>query len=75
MAHDWVKSPKKWIDPAKESTADKTALQSGQKTYQEICAERGKDWRQAIDETAEVLDRVLTLTRILLMGLNIVLDV
>ena len=56
MAHDWVKSPKKWIDPAKESTADKTALQSGQKTYQEICAERGKDWRQAIDETAEVLE-------------------
>ncbi len=42
MAHDWVKSPKKWIDPAKESTADKTALQSGQKTYQEICAERGR---------------------------------
>lgn len=56
MAHDWVKSPKKWIDPAKESTADKTAMQSGQKTYQEICAERGKDWRQAIDETAEVLE-------------------
>lgn len=56
MNHTWVKSPKKWIDPAKESTADKTALQSGQKTYQEICAERGKDWRQAIDETAEVLE-------------------
>lgn len=55
MNHTWVKSPKKWIDPAKESTADKTALQSGQKTYPEICAERGKDWRQAIDETAEVL--------------------
>ena len=55
MNHAWVKSPKKWIDPAKESTADKTALQSGQKTYPEICAERGKDWRQAIDETAEVL--------------------
>ncbi len=56
MAHAWVKSPKKWIDPAKESTADKTAMQSGQKTFQDVCAERGKDWRQAIDETAEVLE-------------------
>lgn len=55
LAHVWVKSPKKWIDPAKESNAGKTALQSGQKTYQDVCAERGKDWRQAIDETAEVL--------------------
>lgn len=56
MSHAWVKSPKKWIDPAKESTADKTAMQSGQKTFQDVCAERGKDWRQAIDETAEVLE-------------------
>ena len=55
LAHDWIKTPKKWIDPQKESNANKTALQSGQKTYQDICAERGKDWRQAIDETAEVL--------------------
>ena len=55
LEHTWVKSPKKWIDPAKESSAGQTALQSGQKTYQDICAERGKDWRQAVDETAEVL--------------------
>lgn len=55
LAHDWVKSPKKWIDPAKESTANQTAMQSGQKTFQDICAEQGKDWHKAIDETAEVL--------------------
>ena len=55
MAHSWVKAPKKWIDPAKEAGAGQTALQSGQKTYQDVCAERGKDWRQAIEETAEVL--------------------
>ena len=55
MAHTWVKAPKKWIDPAKEAGAVQTALQSWQKTYQDVCAEGGKDWRQAIDETAAVL--------------------
>ncbi len=56
LEHSWVKVPKKWIDPAKESTANKTALQSGQKTFQDICAEQGKDWKDAVDETAEVLE-------------------
>ena len=55
LDHSWVKAPKKWIDPAKESTADKTALQSGQKTFQDLCAERGKDWKEAVQEMAEVL--------------------
>lgn len=56
MEHTWVKAPKKWIDPAKESTANKIALQSGQKTFQDICAEQGKDWKEAINETAQVLE-------------------
>lgn len=56
MAHSWVKSPKKWIDPSKESAADKIAMQSGQKTFQDVCAERGKDWRLAIEEYAEALE-------------------
>ena len=55
LSHTWTKAPKKWIDPAKESTADKTALQSGQKTFQDLCAERGKDWKEAVRETAEVI--------------------
>ena len=55
LDHAWVKSPKKWIDPAKEANADKTALQSGQKTFQDLQAEKGKDWKDAVDEIAEVL--------------------
>lgn len=55
MEHTWVKSPKKWIDPSREATADKIALQSGQKTFPDLCAERGKDWKDAVTETAEVL--------------------
>ena len=56
MDHSWVKAPKKWIDPSKEATADKIALQSGQKTFQDLQAEKGKDWKEAIDELAEVLE-------------------
>lgn len=55
MEHVWVKSPKKWIDPTKEATADKIALQTGQKTFQDLCAEKGKDWKKVIEEMAEVL--------------------
>ena len=56
MAHGWVKQPKKWIDPLKESSATKTALNTGQKTYKQIAAEAGKDGRQQIDDTAEVIE-------------------
>lgn len=55
MAHKWVQAPKKWIDPTKETTATKTALATGQKTFQDVAAEQGKDWKDAINEMAEVL--------------------
>lgn len=54
--HEWVAAPKKWIDPGKEATATKIALQTGQKTYQQIAAENGKDWKEQIDETVAVLE-------------------
>ena len=53
--HRWVKDPKPWIDPAKEATATKTALQTGQKTFKQIAAENGSDWRTQVDDIAEVL--------------------
>lgn len=56
LAHYWVKAPKKWIDPAKESNANKIALATGQKTFQDIAAEQGKDWREAMREMAEVVN-------------------
>lgn len=56
LEHMWVKAPKPWIDPVKEASANKTALQSCQKTLPDICAERGKDWKDAIDEMAAVND-------------------
>jgi capsid protein len=52
--HTWIKAPKPWIDPVKEATATKIAIETGQKTLKDIAAENGKDWRQTIDDMAEV---------------------
>lgn len=56
LAHDWTQEPRPWIDPQKESTANKTALQTGQKTFKQISAENGRDWRDQVDDIAEVLE-------------------
>ena len=54
--HSFVKPPKPWIEPSKETVATKTALQSGQKTFKQIAAENGADWRKQIDDICEVLE-------------------
>lgn len=54
LKHSWIASPKRWIDPQKEANANKTALDSCQKSFKDIAAEQGKDWRQQIDDMAEV---------------------
>lgn len=54
--HSFVKQPKPWIEPSKETQAAKTALQSGQKTFKQIAAENGTDWRKQIDDICEVLN-------------------
>lgn len=56
LNHEWIKAPKPWIDPAKEANANKIALATGQKTYKEICAENGRDWRKQLKDQQEVLD-------------------
>lgn len=56
LDHSWIQSPKKWIDPLKEANANKTALNTGQKTWADLAAENGKDWKEQIDEIAEILN-------------------
>lgn len=56
LNHDWTQEPKPWIDPQKESNANKTALQTGQKTFKQIAAESGRDWRDQVDDIAEVIE-------------------
>ncbi len=54
LHHNWVASAKAWIDPQKEASANKIALETGFKTYAQIIAESGRDWKEHIDELAEV---------------------
>ena len=43
--HAWITAPKKWIDPQKEANANMIDLNTGQKTFKEIAAEQGRDWK------------------------------
>ena len=54
--HQWVRAPKKWIDPSKEATANKIAIATAQKTFKQIAAENGNDWRNMVDDMAEVAE-------------------
>lgn len=56
LSHEWIAAPKKWIDPLKEVQAMKIAVQTGQKTFQQAAAENGKDWKDMVDDMAEVLE-------------------
>lgn len=55
LEHEWIRPTKQWIDPLKEANATKIALMSGQKTFPQVAAENGNDWRKQLDETAEAL--------------------
>jgi lambda family phage portal protein len=56
LSHEWIQAPKKWIDPIKEANANKIAMQTGQKTFKQIAAENGKDYKEQIDDMAEVIN-------------------
>lgn len=56
FAHSFTHPPKGWIDPSKEVTATQIALQTGQKTFKQVAAENGADWRKQIDDIVECLD-------------------
>lgn len=53
--HRFEKPPKDWIDPVKEATAAQVALRTGQKTFKQIAAENGSDWRKQIADICEPL--------------------
>lgn len=55
MDHSWIQAPKRWIDPLKETNANKTALITGQKTWADMASENGKDWKEQINEMVEII--------------------
>lgn len=56
LKHEWVKAPKRWIDPVKEANANKIAMETGQKTFKDIAAENGRDYKEVIDEMVEIIE-------------------
>lgn len=54
FAHEWIRQPKAWIDPLKEANATMTALKYGIKTFKQVSAESGRDWKAQLDDMAEV---------------------
>ena len=50
----WLTSSVGWIDPLKEAQADTILLANGGVSFQDYVAKRGQDWRERIDEMAEV---------------------
>ena len=53
--HEWIQAGRRWIDPLKEASAMRLGMASGQKTFKQIAAENGKDWREQIEDIAEVI--------------------
>ena len=46
----------------KEANANSVALQTGQTTLQKICAARGEDWRELLEQRAREIDWLKKLT-------------
>ena len=49
-AAEWVVPGWSYIDPSKETDADIKLLANGGKTLAEWCIERGKDWREQLEQ-------------------------
>ncbi len=53
LKHTWIPPGWSWIDPLKEVSANDKALNSGQDTLASICAQRGEDWRDILQQRAK----------------------
>ena len=51
-SHVWIMPGMDWIDPIKEANANKIALDNNLTTLQQVCAAKGQDWREVIDQRA-----------------------
>lgn len=56
LKHEWISPGKKWIDPLKEATANRVALETNQTTLAEIAGSAGHDWREIIDQRAKEIE-------------------
>lgn len=50
----WLTDGIPWIDPLKEANANTIQLTNGGMSFQEYCANNGADWRERLEQMAEV---------------------
>jgi len=50
MDHQFMAPGMAWIDPLKEVKADAEAVRSNQDTLANLCARRGQDWREILEQ-------------------------
>lgn len=62
LKHVWISSGWGWIDPLKEVKANQSAIESNIDTLARVCAERGEDWRDVIEQRARELEYIKELT-------------
>lgn len=55
LKHAWTAPGWSWIDPAKETNANKTALDSGLESLASICSKNGQDWQTLLIQRAKEL--------------------
>lgn len=53
LEHKWIAPGWSWIDPLKEVKANETALSTGQETLASICASKGQDYREVLEQLAK----------------------
>ena len=49
----WIAPGWTWIDPLKEVMASTKALEAGMTTLEKICAEKGEDWKENLEQRAK----------------------
>ncbi len=53
-AHVWTPKPAAYLFPKEQTESDAMQVETGIKSFQEWCEERGKDWRKLVEAHAEV---------------------
>ncbi|MCF4114693.1 MULTISPECIES: phage portal protein [Dethiosulfovibrio] len=46
----WVPPGRQWVDPLKEVSAITKEMEAGITTLQDVCASKGKDWREVLEQ-------------------------
>ncbi len=46
----WVPPGRQWVDPLKEVIATTREISAGLTTLQDVCASRGRDWREVLEQ-------------------------